>query len=272
MIGSLSFHRAGQSIFYICGLSHPSLATRRGGIKIKGERKKDLRNISRTGEIHRRRGTATTTAATCAGGRQIEREERAGELGGQVALVLAAHLGQAHGRALGLPLGPEHVEPGVVEVEEGVTGAGDGVGHLGADGAVAGRVGGALDAGPEVEPAGHGEAAVGIHGEGGEGDEVDDGPVDAMVVDEVARPERVGVVGEGPVLDAPRGAHAVAAEAVDGVQENRGGEGAGVQRLVPVRLGAPVAALPLQRFLVRPHEETVVREELALRKYVSISE
>jgi hypothetical protein len=50
----------------------------------------------------------------------------------------------------------------------------------------------------------------------------------------VPRAKRVGVVGEGARGDAPVGAGTVAAEAVDGVEEDGGGEFACVALLGPV--------------------------------------
>jgi hypothetical protein len=62
-------------------------------------------------------------------------------------------------------------------------------------------------------------------------------PVDAVLRILVARPQRVGVAGEGSVADAPLAAAAVAAEAVLWVEQDRGAEGARVELLLPVSGG-----------------------------------
>ncbi len=155
---------------------------------------------------------------------------------------------------LRLPVRPQPVEPGVVHEEDGVAGAGDGVGHLwrcqrplisrylplpgrthlGPDPAVARRVRPALEARPKLHEPRHVHAPLDIRGRRRRARPVVDQPVDAVVLDGVARAERVGVVGEGPVLDAVGGADAVAAEAQDGVEQGRGAEVAGVELLFPV--------------------------------------
>lgn len=131
----------------------------------------------------------------------------------------------------------------MVQVKQRIPRAGHAVLHLPADAAVATRVRAPLDARPRAVKGGHGEAGVDV-GLGRAGAHlVVDGPVDAVVGDLVARPERVGVVGKGPRGDAPAaGGAAVAAEAVGGVEEDRGAEFACVALFGPVtEVGAMVS-------------------------------
>ena len=63
---------------------------------------------------------------------------------------------------------------------------------------------------------------------------VADLPLDAVVVDEVPRTDRVRVIRKGAVLNALLCSHPVAPEAVHGVQQNGLGKGAHVVGLLPV--------------------------------------
>lgn len=125
----------------------------------------------------------------------------------------------------------------MVQVEQRVAGAGHAVHHLPAHAAVAARVRLALDAVPGRVEVVRGQAPVDLGLGGAAAHEVVDAAVDAVVRDLVPRPERVGVVGEGPRRDAPVGAGPVAAEAVDGVEEDRLAEVARVELLIPVSRG-----------------------------------
>jgi len=158
----------------------------------------------------------------------------------------------------------------MMQKKDGIPRARNGIQHLHAHPPVARAVGSAvLDARPEIHPGGlvHAVFDDGWLGRGGDG--VVDAPVDAVVVDDVARADRVGVSGEGAGLDAVvAGRVAVAAEGEVGVgwvvQEDGLGEVARVEGFVPVGLGARVAAFVAEGFLVGGEEEAVEGEELAL--------
>jgi hypothetical protein len=91
-----------------------------------------------------------------------------------------------------------------------------------------------LDARPEGDERGHAKASVDGGFGGRAAEAVVDVAVDAVVVDEVAGAEGVSVVCEGAVGDALVGPDAVATEAVDAVEKDRFGEGAGVAGFFPV--------------------------------------
>lgn len=231
-----------------------------------------------------RRGRTTTTRARVKPRRRgnIARKQRARKVGRQEGLVDAAHLGQPHAGVLRLPLRPDLVKIGMVEIEERVAGRRDGIAHLGAHARMAGIVRRRVEAVPEVDVSCLAQALVAVLRVCRPADKVGDGSGDAVVRDGVAF-ECVGIVGKGACGDAARGADAVAAEAVLGVEDDGAREGAGVEGLVPVagsvrgrwcvlggvvdlRLGALVAALRLQGVLVSTDEEAVIWEELALEK------
>jgi hypothetical protein len=122
----------------------------------------------------------------------------------------------------------------VVQVKERVAGARDAVGHLAADARMPAPVRRGLDARPGGLEGGLGQAGVDVGLGRAVAGEIADLAVDAVLRDLVARAERVGVVGEGARGDAAVGAGAVAAEAVDGVEEDRRGEFACVALFGPV--------------------------------------
>ncbi len=91
-----------------------------------------------------------------------------------------------------------------------------------------------LNARPELEKCGCVHASADDSWGSGTTEAVVDVTVDTVVVHEVPWAERVGVVCKGAVLDALSGAGAVAAEAVDGVEDDGFGEGTGVEAFFPV--------------------------------------
>lgn len=151
----------------------------------------------------------------------------------------------------------------MVEVEKRIARTGDGVAHLAAYTPVSGVMRASFNAEGKVKPVGLGETPVRVLLVAGPADKVGDGPVNAVVVDDIARAKRVGVVDKGAIGNAAGGADTISAKAEDGVEQGRSGEGARVDGLVPVGLGTTVAAFATQGFLVRPDEEAVIGEELS---------
>jgi hypothetical protein len=141
---------------------------------------------------------------------------------------------QALGLIFKLPVAPQLVEPGMVQPEDGVARARDAVLHLPADAAVAGAVRLALDAWPEGQKVGALHAGVDGGRRGALAHDVADASVDAMIRVIVARPDDVGVVRKGSVLDAALCAGAVAAEAVYRVEHDGFAVLACVELLLPV--------------------------------------
>jgi hypothetical protein len=91
-----------------------------------------------------------------------------------------------------------------------------------------------LNTGPGLRKRGLCQAGINIRLRRAAADIIADLPVDAVPRVLVARPQRVGVAGEGAVPDAPLAAAAVAAEAVLWVEHDRGAEGARVELFLPV--------------------------------------
>ena len=91
-----------------------------------------------------------------------------------------------------------------------------------------------LDARPELQVGGHVHTPLDDGGLGRVAEEVRHVPVDAVVVDDVSGADGVGVVGEGPVVDALVGPRARAAEAEDGIEDDGLGEGACIKLFLPV--------------------------------------
>ena len=177
-----------------------------------------------------------------------------------------------------LPIPEELVQPGMMQVEEGIAGGGNRVSHEAADTAVAADVGGELDTGPELEVGGESEAFVDVGVAGLRRDSVVDETVDAVRGGgAVAGAEAIDVAGEGAIDDAAGRADAVTSKAGDRIKNNRGSEMASVAGLIPVSVGVSrrlgggsgrnirlctlVAALLSQDVLVGVHVQTMVRQE-----------
>ena len=91
-----------------------------------------------------------------------------------------------------------------------------------------------LDTRPKLQKCGHSHAPVDSGRCRRLAEGIADLPLDAVVVDEVPRADRVRVICKGAVLNALLLPHAVTPEAVHGVQQNGLGKGARVVGLLPV--------------------------------------
>lgn len=154
----------------------------------------------------------------------------------RVGHIRAADVAQAGGQVASLPVPPELVQPGVVEVEEGIARAGDAVEHLAADASVAANVRGELNTGPKVDVILDLHARVDVGLAGREAHRIVDDTVDATlgVADAVPRAEAVLVLSERAIRDAPVGAGTISAEAGNRVKNDRLGKLARIPRFIPV--------------------------------------
>ena len=123
-----------------------------------------------------------------------------------------------------------------MEVEDGVTRAGDGVEHLAADASVTAEMRSQFDTGPKVDIILQFHARVDVGLAGRQAHRVVDDAVDAAlwVADAVPGAESVNVVDERTVSNTPVGAATIATKAGGRVQNDRLGKLAGVPRFIPV--------------------------------------
>jgi hypothetical protein len=91
-----------------------------------------------------------------------------------------------------------------------------------------------LDTWPEPKVGAHVQAIVDHSGGGGRAESVIDVPVDAVVIDEVARSKSIRVVCERSISNALIGTDTIAAKPIDGPQDSRLGERPGIKSFIPV--------------------------------------
>lgn len=182
----------------------------------------DIARVTLRQRRTRRRNQSIRRRKRFGRGKENGQAGRVGAIQLRVGQVVATDVAQAGRQVTGLPIPPELVEPGVVEVEDGVSRAGDSVGHLAADASVAADVRGQLDTRPEIDVMllFHARVNVGLARRDAHG-VVDDAMDTALGVgDAVPRAEAVFVVNKGAIRDAPVGAATITTEAGNRVQNN----------------------------------------------------
>lgn len=151
----------------------------------------------------------------------------------------------------------------MVHVEQRITGGGDGVRHLAADGVVAGAVGEVFDTWPGFGEGGVLHTIFHVLRIGHEARRVvRRASPETVCFVPVSRAQAEGVVGERPVGETlPRGVPAKGI--VPAAKENAVCEVPGIKRLGPVRLCAGIVAGAAEERLVRGDEVSVKRQEPA---------
>lgn len=215
-----------------------------------------LRHVVRTSQVKRREPSWRATRRTTWKSFSCTRRYLSNRRGREVIQrsVVTTNIFDSSRVVLCLPFRPESVKPGVMQEEERVPRAGDGVQHLSqkkpsqfsrsricqgcshltTNAAVSSAMGTRLDTRPKVCECRHVHAPVHGARPSHQACSVINLTLDAVVVDLVARSQRVGVVRKWPIRNAGLVPGAVSAEAKDGIQYDRLGESSGVKLFFPV--------------------------------------